>query len=68
MLKLQVFLMKTLTVNPNSKRNELRKIGVPNSLVETIENIREKVYLFINKEFQKIYFPQNVITNLPDYI
>ena len=60
--------MKTLTVNPNSKRNVLRKIGVPNSLVETIENIREKVYLFINKEFQKIYFPQNVITNLPDYI
>ena len=60
--------MKTLTVNPNSKRNVLRKIGVPNSLVETIENIREKVYLFINKEFQKIYFPQNVITNLSDYI
>ena len=60
--------MKTLTVNPNSKRNVLRKIGVPNSLVETIENIREKVYLFINKEFQKIYFPQNVITNLSDYV
>ena len=60
--------MKILTVNPNSKRNVLRKIGVPNSLVETIENIREKVYLFINKEFQKIYFPQNVITNLSDYI
>ena len=60
--------MKTLTVNPNSKRNVLRKIGVPNSLVETIENIREKVYLFINKEFQKMYFPQNVITNLSDYV
>ena len=60
--------MKTLTVNTNSKRNVLRKIGVPNSLVETIENIREKVYLFINKEFQKMYFPQNVITNLSDYV
>ena len=60
--------MKTLTVNTNSKRNVLRKIGVPNSLVETIENIREKVYLFINKEFQKMYFPQNVITNLSYYV
>ena len=29
--------MKTLTVNPDSKTNVLRKIGVPNSLVETIE-------------------------------